>query len=53
MRPKIIRHKNLQTGAGSTRSLPENCSAILQLTANSITIAGKFQAMEPDRRVSV
>ena len=41
MRPKTIRHKRLQ-----------NCSAVLQLTANSITIAGKLQAMEPAGRLT-
>ena len=51
MRPKIICHKRLQTGAGSTWSPQENCSAVLQLTPNSITIAGKFQAMEPTRLI--
>jgi len=36
MHPKTIRHKRLQ-----------NRSAVLQLTENSITIAGKLQALEP------
>jgi hypothetical protein len=50
MRPKTFLHKSLQTGTGSTWNPQKNCSAILQITANSITIAGKLQDMEPARR---